>query len=170
MIRFGIITISLLYLLTSCWPSRVGFKDQSFPDEWKAFTVKTLDNRAPNTPLSYAPTLSEAIKDGIQNNTSLNLATTADSAQLEIEGTIDNYSITPVAIQDGDQASKNRLSVSVTFQIYIKAPEEDEMIVRSTRFIDYESSTDLSVVESTLLEDVNAQIVQDVINQLFSNW
>lgn len=143
----------------------------SFPEEWKVFTVKTLDNNAPNTPLSYAPALTERVKDAIQNNTSLNLSSSAeDEVQLEIEGVINNYSITPVALQEGDQAAKNRLSVSVTFKVFISAPEEDEMTVNSNRFVDYDANTDLGVVETTLLEEVNEQIVQDVINQLFSNW
>ena len=159
-----------IFILSSCWPTRVGFKDVNFPEEWIAFHVITLDNKSPNTPLSYSAALSEAIKDGIQNNTSLNLSPTADKAQLEIEGSIDSYTITPVAILEGDQASQNRLTVSVTLKIFIKEPEEDEMIVRSSRFIDYDSNTDLGIVESTLLDDVNTQIVQDVINQLFSNW
>ena len=159
-----------LFLFTSCWPTRVGFTDVTFPDEWKEFSVKTFENNATNTPLSYSATLTENVKDAIQNNTSLNLSSSPQDAQLEIEGVINNYSITPVALQDGDQAAKNRLSVSATFTIFIKEPEEDEMIVKSNRFVDYDSNTDLGIVESTLLEEVNAQIVQDIINQLFSNW
>ncbi len=167
--RYFILFIGL-FLLSSCWPTRVGFQDTNFPEEWKVFSVKTFENNAPNTPLSYAPILTENVKDAIQNSTSLNLTGSPEEAQLEIEGVINNYSITPVALQDGDQAAKNRLSVSATFTIFIKAPEEDEMTVNSNRFIDYDSNTDLGIVESTLLEEVNAQIVQDIINQLFSNW
>ena len=159
-----------LFLFSSCWPTRVGFTDVNFPEEWESFSVKTFDNNATNTPLSYSATLTENVKDAIQNNTSLNLSGTPEDAQLEIEGVINNYSITPVALQDGDQAAKNRLSVSATFTIFIKEPEEDQMVVNSNRFVDYDSNTDLGIVESTLLEEVNSQIVQDIINQLFSNW
>ena len=62
--------IILLVLLTSCWPYSVSLRDTgSMPAEWKSFTVKTLENTAANAPLSYAPNLSEDLKDGIQNNT-----------------------------------------------------------------------------------------------------
>ena len=160
-----------LFLFTSCWPTRVSFKDLNFPEEWKVFSVKTFENNAPNTPLSYSATLTENVKDAIQNNTSLALSgSDQDEVQLEIEGVITNYSITPVALQEGDAAAKNRLSVSAVFTILIKEPEEEEMTVNSSRFVDYDSNTDLGIVETTLLEEVNAQIVQDIINQLFSNW
>ncbi len=161
----------ILLGLTSCWPKSVSFIDKgSMPEEWKVFTVKTPENNAPNAPLSYAPVLSEAVKDGIQNNTRLNLGSDTKDAQLEIEGKINSYSVSPVAIQNGDQAAKNRLTVSVTFTIYVKEPEEDEMIVTSTRFADYDSNLDLGAEEDQLLEEINQQIVQDVINKLLSNW
>lgn len=163
--------IATIFLLTSCWPESVSFVDKGGMNaEWKTFFVKTLENKAPNTSLSYPATLSEAVKDGIQNRTRLNLSNTADSAELEIEGVINAYSVTPIAIQGNDQASQNRLTVSVSFSIFIKVPEEDQMTLTSTRFIDYDSGKDLATIENTLLEEVTDQIVQDVINKLQSNW
>lgn len=44
------------------------------------------------------------------------------------------------------------------------------MKVVSTRFSDFDANQDISSVESELLRDINSQIVQDVINQLLSNW
>ena len=160
----------LLFSLCSCWPTSVAFKDKSMPPEWKKFKVITLENNAANTPLSYAANLSEDLKDGVQNNTSLLLATGQDSSELTIEGQITNYSIVPVALQEGDYAAKNRLTVSTTFQIYITKPKEETKTLNSTRFVDYDAATDLGVVESELLQEVTDQIVQDLINKLLANW
>lgn len=140
------------------------------PPEWKKFFLITLDNEAPNTPLSYPANLSEQLKDGIQNNTRLLLANTQDSSQVIISGVVAQYSVDPVAIQDGDVAAQNRLTVRVNFQIDITAPEEDQKTLTATRFVDYDASTDLGVVETELLNSVNEQIVQDLINKLLSNW
>ncbi len=166
---YVILTIGLL---SSCWPTSVSFVDNgSMPPEWKVFYVETLKNEAPNTPLSYSATLSEDVKDGVQNNTRLLLGTTLnDSVQIIIQGVISNYSITPVALQEGDNAAQNRLTVSVNFEIFITAPEEDKMTLTSTRFVDYASSEDLGAKEDELLAEVNDQIVQDVVNKLLSNW
>ena len=166
-----ILSLFVLILFSSCWPSSVSFVDSgSMPEEWEQFFVKTIKNNAPNTPISYNSTLTEDVKDAIQNGTRLNLATRAEDAQIEIEGIITSYSITPIALQEGDNAAQNRLSVSVKFDIFIKAPEDDEMHMVSTRFFDYPASTDLAQVESEYLEEVNDQIVQDVVNKLLSNW
>ncbi|TXI84239.1 MAG: hypothetical protein E6Q38_02215 [Crocinitomicaceae bacterium] len=162
---------ALIALLTSCWPSSVSFVDTgSMPEEWKTFSIKTLENNAPNTPISYAATLSEAIKDGIQNNTRLLLNPTTGKGEVYIEGVISGYSVVPVALQEGDNAQKNRLTITTSYTIYISAPKEDQITLTSSRFVDYDSNTDLGSVEATLLEEINTQIVQDVINKLLSNW
>jgi hypothetical protein len=139
-------------------------------EAWKTFTVKTLENRAPNAPSSYPVTLSEKIKDGVQNNTRLSLNPNLGKGEVNIEGTITNYTVMPIALQEGDNAAKNRLTVTVNFTIFVTQPEVEEMTLTSTRFVDYDSKTDLASVESTLLEEVTTQVVQDVINKLLSNW
>jgi len=166
-----ILYLSVLLSLSSCWPTSVSFMDKgSMPEEWKNFSVKTLESNAPNAPLSYAALLSEDLKDGIQNNTKLKLNTTPNSGEVIIEGMVTNYSVSPIAIQAGDEAAQNRLTISTSYTIYIKAPKEEEMKLTSTRFADYNSNSDLSAVESSLITEINKQIVQDVINKLLSNW
>ena len=159
------------FLFSSCWPEIISLQDTGgMPEEWKTFTLKTLENKAPNTPLSYAALLSEKTKDAIQNNTRLMLNPTNGSGELAIEGIITNYSITPVALQEGDNSQKNRLSISVEFSIFVSVPKEEKITLNTTRFVDYSSSVDLATAESELLEEVNNQITQDLINKLMSNW
>ena len=166
-----IFCLIVLIGLTGCWPSSVSFIDTgSMPEEWKTFSVKTLENEAPNTPISYAALLSEKLKDGVQNNTRLLLNPVVGKGEISIEGKISSYTIIPVAIQEGDNSAKNRLTISVQFTIFITAPEEDKMTLTSTRFVDYDSDTDLASQETTLLDEISTQIVQDVINKLLSNW
>jgi outer membrane lipopolysaccharide assembly protein LptE/RlpB len=163
--------LPIALLLSACWPSSVSFIDNgSMPEEWKTFSVRTLENNAPNTPISYAPQLSEQLKDGIQNNTRLLLNPETAKGEVYLEGKINTYSVTPVAIQEGDNSAKNRLTISVQFTIFVSAPKEEKMNLTSTRFVDFDSNTDLATVERTLLEEINTQIVQDVINKLLSNW
>jgi hypothetical protein len=110
------------------------------------------------------------VKDGIQNNTRLSLATKLSDAEVQIEGQILNYQVSPIAIENGDNASKNRLSLSVQFIINTTLPEEQAITLTSTRFADFEATTNLSSVENELLENITEQIVQDLINKLMSNW
>lgn len=160
----------LLFSMSACWPVSVALKDKAMPKEWEQFSVQTLENSAPNAPLSYAARLSEDLKDGIQNNSKLKLSNQANTGEVQIEGKITNYTIQPIALQAGDVASKNRLTISTSYVITITKPKEEEMTLTSTRFADYNSDFDFNTVEQSLIEEINKQIVQDVLNKLFSNW
>ncbi len=163
--------IIILLSLGSCWPTSISFKDTgSMPEEWKTFSISPLENNAPNAPISYSAQLADEIRDGIQNNTRLKLSTTPNSGEIRIEGVITSYSISPIALQPGDNAAKNRLTINSNYKIHILAPKEQEMMVSCSRFSDYNSSQDLGSIETELLKDINKQIVQDIINKLLSNW
>ncbi len=161
--------LCIAFMLSSCWPSRVSFVDGNMPDEWKTFTVKTLENNSATAPNSYSSVLTEALKDGIQSNTRLLLETTK-SGEVNIEGAINGYSVSPIALQPGDVAAKNRLTISTQFTIFITAPKEDKMELSLTKFMDFDSDKDITTVESELITEINAQIVQDIVAKLMSNW
>lgn len=161
----------LLMTLVSCWPTSISFRDGSVPPEWKRFMVETLESDAANAPISYAPDLTELIKDAIQSRVGLKLVSDeAADPQIIVSGKVLNYDIQPLAIQGDDVAAKNRLTVSALFEIFINAPEEDVMEVRASRFVDFDSDEDVGSIQDVLFKEINEQIVQDVINKLLSNW
>ena len=129
-----------------------------------------MEINAANCPLSYSAALTEKLKDGIQNNTRLALNTRLGKGEVNIEGLISSYNVMPLAIQGNDNASQNRLTISVQFSMFISEPKEDIINLTATRFADFSASTNLSTVESQLVDEISEQIVQDVINKLLSNW
>jgi hypothetical protein len=166
-----VVAILVFSLLSSCWPISVSLQDKgSMPESWKTFTIKTLEINAANCPLSYGASLTEKLKDGVQNNTRLALNTSLGKGEVNIEGIISNYNVMPLAIQGNDNASQNRLSISVQFSILVSEPKEETINLTATRFADFNSSINLSSVESELVDEISTQIVQDVINKLLNNW
>lgn len=161
----------LLILLFSCKSVSISFRDSgSTPEEWKSFSIKTLESSAPNCPLSYSAKLTEDLKDAIQNNTRLSLNTTTGGGEVFIEGLISNYQVMPIAIQNNNSAAQNRLTIGVQLNINISVPKPETINFSSTRFADFNASTNLASVENQLLEDINAQLAQDLINKLLGNW
>lgn len=162
----------LLVLLTSCWPeSFLNPKDTSMPKEWTTFFVNPIEVSTATAPSSYGAVLSETMRSNIQNNTRLRLVSKVENdSTLQISSTVTSYSTSPLAIQNGDQASQNRLTVTV--QVVITTPTKglEEIRFNATRFADYSSSQQLVDVEQSLIESINQQIVQDVIVKLQSNW
>ncbi|MFZ9611963.1 MAG: LPS assembly lipoprotein LptE [Crocinitomicaceae bacterium] len=157
--------------LSACWPSSFSFRDKGgMPEEWKTFTLKTLELDAATCPLNFAALLSEKMKDGVQNNTPLLLNTTYGIGEVNMEGKITQYSVMPLAVQGNNNASQNRLTMSVAMSINITKPKEEQWTLTTTRFADFNSGTNLSEVENKLFEDISEQMVQDLINKLLSNW
>lgn len=163
--------IIVLFLLSSCWPTSVSFRDGSVPDEWKRFMIETIESEAANAPISYAPNLTEELKDAVQNRVGLKLVERdSDDPQIIISGVVRNYDVGPMAVQGDDIAAKNRLTVSANFEIFITEPEEDIMEVNANRFVDFDANVDVGQVQAQLFEEINEQIIQDVLNKLLSNW
>lgn len=167
----SILFMSILLLLTACWPTSISFRDGSVPPEWNRFVVHTFENNASNAPISYSSDLTELVKDAIQNRVGLTLVTSeADDPQVIVFGTVDSYHITPLSLQDNVAEVKNRLTVRASFDIFITEPEEEEMKLSSSRFVDFDASQDVGSIQNQLLEEISDQIVQDLINKLLSNW
>lgn len=166
-----LLNLLMLFLFFGCKSYSISFKDNgTTPEEWKSFSIKNLETTAPNCPLDYAPKLTENLKDALQNNTRLSLNTKTGSGEVYIEGNVTTYQVTPIAIQNNNNASQNRLTIGVQFIIYISAPKEEIMNLNASRFADFNSSTNLSTIEGELLEQINSQIAQDLINKLLGNW
>ena len=129
-----------------------------------------METIAPNCPLSYTAKLTEDLKDALQNNTRLALNTTTGSGEVYIEGVINNYQVTPIAIQNNNSAAQNRLTIGVQFSIFISSPKQETLNLIANRFADFSASTNLASIEAQLLEDINTQLSQDLINKLLGNW
>jgi outer membrane lipopolysaccharide assembly protein LptE/RlpB len=140
------------------------------PEEWKEFYVNPIEVTSATAPSNYGSVLSENVRSGVQNNTRLKLISTPKDSVIQISSTVTGYSTSPVAIQQGDVATENRLSITVNFVITSPTKGLEEMTFSTTRFANYDASQQLVDVEQSLIENINQQIVQDVINKLNSNW
>lgn len=140
------------------------------PEEWTTFSIQNLENTAPNCPLSFGALLTEQLKDGVQNNTRLLLNTSFGKGEINMEGAITAYQVQPLAIQGADEASSNRLTMTLQMKININAPKEEVWQFSTTRFADFSASTNFADVEKKLFDEIAAQMVQDLINKLYSNW
>lgn len=117
---------------------------------------------------SLASTLTQAFEDKFQQQTSLNLV--KDDGDLAFEGEITNYVSSPIAVTSDEYASQNRLTITIKV-VYTNRQDPDLNFSRTfSAYSDYDSSSLLQTVESTLTEEIVEQLVQDVFNASVSNW
>lgn len=117
----------------------------------------------------------ESIKDYFQQNTSLQLVD--NNGDLQIDGYIANYTITPVAAtssgqQNGiDFSALSRITITVNASyINLKDPTFDFDRTFSF-FVDYDTNTtDLASDEERFVEEIFDQIILDIFNASVANW
>lgn len=140
----------------------------TIPPEAKTISVAFFAN---NTTLG-APSLSqrftEKLRDMVSSQT--NLALMSQNGDLQFEGFIADYNIAPVAVQSTDQASLNRLTISVSVKYSNRFDATKNFEQSFTRFADYSSQKSIESLEPELVQEIFRQITEDVFNRAFNNW
>ncbi len=154
-------------IIFSCKVS-YSFTGASIPPEVKTVSVEYFPNRAQNIQPTLSQTFTETLKDKIQSQTNLILVN--DDGDVNFKGEITKYYTKPVAIQKGDQAAKNRLTIAVKVKYENSVDDEQSFDQRFSRYAEYESSKSLSSVELELIEEIVDLITDDVFNKAFVNW
>jgi len=158
----------LLFLLFTGCKVKYSFSGASIPPEVKTVSIMYLQNNAQLVQPTLSQLLTEALKDRFLSETNLTLVD--QDGDFNFEGSITNYVVTPVAIQGNETAALNRLTVTVQIKFTNKADEKQSFQSRFSRYEDYDSSLDLSAVESELITSINEQLVVDIFNKAVINW
>ncbi|MEJ6506207.1 MAG: LptE family protein [Crocinitomicaceae bacterium] len=151
------------------------FTGASISPEVKTISIQTFYNNAPLGPANMSNLFTEKLKDYFQQNTSLTL--TNDEGDLQFDGYIDNYTITPVSA--GASGNNNKVDYSqlsrITVTVYATYNNvKDETFNYDKKFSffkDFDQNTvDLSSAEEAFVEEIFNQIIIDIFNQSVANW
>lgn len=159
--------LGLLVMTTGC-SVRYSFRDAVIPADVKTVKVGFVENRA-----SYVnPQLSQKFFDKIQQKiiggTKLT-RTNDDNADYVISSTITRYDATQTVGVSAQQATTNRLTVSLHVILKKNKSNETEEFDVSRSF-DYSASLSLQQAEAQLLDEVVRTLSDDIFNRIFSNW
>ncbi len=152
--------------LSSC-KTKVSLSGATIPPEAKTISVGFFTN---NTSLG-APSLSqrftEKLRDVVSQQTGLTLI--KQSGDLQFEGYIADYNVSPIAIS-ADQAAQNRMTITVSVKYTNKFEESKNFEQSFTRFVDVASDKNISSVEPELVTEIYRQLTEDIFNKAFNNW
>jgi len=159
--------LCVLLALSSC-KIKYSFTGASISPDTKTVSVQFFKNNAQLVQPTLSQSLTEALKDRFVSETNLTLV--ENLGDLDFEGEITNYVVTPVAIQGNETAALNRLTVSIRVKFVNFKDEKQNFESNFSRYEDFESSQNLSSVEEELINTINAQLVEDVFNKALANW
>ncbi|MES2133306.1 MAG: LptE family protein [Bacteroidota bacterium] len=157
----------MVMFLHSCKP-HFSLNGATIPVEAKTVSVAFFTNKTTLGKPSMSQKFTEKLRDVVSSQT--NLALVKQNGDLQFEGDINDYNVSPVAIQSTDQAALNRLTVTINVKYVNKFDATKNFEQVFTRFTDYKASSTLSAVEDDLLTEVNRQLTEDIFNKAFNNW
>lgn len=146
-----------------------------------SFTGTTLDPNIksvqidyfPNNAVLVEPTLSTlftvALQDRFLSQTNLELE--KSGGDLQFEGEITGYKISPMSATAEQTAAQNRLTITVNVRFYNNIVEEDNFERTFSFYSDFEGDANLSgSLLSEAYDEILERITQDIFNASVAKW
>lgn len=137
-------------------------------DLTKTLQIAHFVNQAP---LVYPPLeqrFNEEMKDMFTRNTRLQLVN--QNGDMEIEGEIVGYELTPMAVQEDAFASETKLTMTVRMRFRNNKTDEPEIEERISANRIFSSNEVFDSVQDQLLSELITEIIDQIFNATMSNW
>ena len=122
-------------------------------------------------PLVYAPlsqSLSEGIRDLYARQTRLEIL--RKGGNLELEGEITGYDITPMAIAADSYAAETKLTITVKVRFTNNVAPEESFEKTYTAFQTFDSNKLLTDVQEELCNTMITEIAESIYNDTVAKW
>jgi len=144
------------------------FSGTSICQEVETFSVAFFENNASIVNPLLSQNITEQLKQKFISET--NLSVTETEGDFSFSGTITNYTVAPISAQSDDNASMNRLTISVEVKLVCPKCPESAFEQTFTNFQDFDAAENFSDVEEGLIEDISDMLVQSIFNKAAINW
>lgn len=167
MTRYFSLIIAGLLLFVGCSGS-YSFTGASIPPDAKTISVATFPNYATTVNPQLSQKLSDDLRSLYSTQTSLNVVN--GSADMEVSGEITSYSTSASALSSNDEVSMNRLSITVKVRFVNNKDHNADFEQSFTRYRDYNAQLNFSSVETGLMNEIVAELCDDIFNKSVVNW
>jgi len=152
--------------LSSC--GIYNFTGANIPPEIKTVSVDNFINETGLGPPRLPQNFSEKLRDYMQSNSTLRGV--RKDGDLQFEGSIIGYTISPIGPTAQELASRNRLTITIKVKFINTVKEKESFEQPFNFYFDYPQSQSLTQVEDEAIETITNQIVFDIFNKALSNW
>ena len=158
----------LMTVLSGC---RISYKLNGAALDYNIYKTIYVSQFPIRAALVYPPlqqTFENELLDYITRNTRLQTVDT--SSDLQLEGEITDYSLSPQAVTENAYASKTRLTIKVRVK-YIDNKQEGKDIDQTfSAYRDFDSSEMLTDVQDQLCNEICKDLVDLIFNATLGNW
>ncbi len=134
----------------------------------KSITVADFTNQATLVNPSLVNTFNDALKDAYSRQT--RLEQTRRGGDLQVEGEITTYSLTPLSIGADAYAAETRLTIGVRVRYTNNTNSEEDFERTFSANRTFPSTSTLEDVQDQLCEEMVEEIVDQIFNATVANW
>jgi hypothetical protein len=160
--------IAALLLLSSC---TISYKFNGASIDYAKIKTITVSDFTNNAALVYAPlavNLTDGIKDLYQSQTRLEQV--RRGGNLELEGEITGYALTPMAVSADSYASETKLTITVKIRFTNNIAPEESFEKTYSAYQTFDASQMLTDVQDELCNTMIAEIADQIYNDTVAKW
>ncbi len=167
-VKIMIAAAVLALCVTAC---RISYKFNGSALDYSVYKTIHVSEFPIRAALVYPPlqqTFENELLDYITRNT--RLQTTDGASDLQLEGEITGYSLSPQAVTENAYASQTRLTITVRIK-YIDNKDEKKNVDQSfSAYRDFDSSLMLNDVQDDLCQQISKELVELIFNATLGDW
>ncbi len=131
------------------------------------FSVEDFEPAHPLVSATSAQSLSEALRDRVQRQSTLRLVPLGD---LQFSARVVGWEVRPVNVQGDETAGANRITVQVVLT-YVNSLDPTLSAERTfSRYVDLPSTQDVFSAEEEIVSELGELLSQDIFNATLGNW
>ncbi len=163
--------IAVIAMLAAWQSCSISYKFNGAALDYNVYKTIYVSNFPIRAALVYPPlqqTFENELLDYITRNTRLRVIDTA--ADLQLEGEITGYNLTPQAVTEDAYASKTRLTISVRVKYTDNKDEGKDIDQTFSAYRDFDSSEMITDVQDELCSQISKELVDLIFNATLGNW
>ena len=150
---------------------RISYKFNGAALDYNVYKTINIGQFPIRAALVYAPlqqTFENELSDYITRNT--RLRTVEGASDLEIEGEITGYNLTPQAVTEDAYASRTRLTITVRVKYTDTKNDANDIDQTFSAYRDFDASMMLDEVQDQLCQEIAKELVELIFNATLGNW
>jgi len=134
----------------------------------KSISIEDFPIQATLVYAPLSPKFTEGLKDLFIRQTKLKMV--KKDGDLQVDGEIVGYELTPMATRADGYASETKLTVTINVRFVNTTKPEENFEQRFSAYQTFQSSQMLDDVQDTLLEEIIKEISESIFNKTVANW
>ncbi len=134
----------------------------------KTISIKDFPNQAPLVYPPLSQQFTEGVKDIYVRQTRLSLV--RDNGDLQLEGEITGYDLTPMAVKEDAYSSKTKLTITVKVRYTNRTNADEDFEQSFSAYREFDSNVMLQDVQDQLCSEIIEELADQIYNSTVANW